>query len=73
MAGTVTNDFYSKVEVVYTKVRHLKTLLKTVFNLINVWLRSTSKKEVINIDGNNNTIMAEDRRVSIKRLEAKRG
>jgi hypothetical protein len=68
----VTNDFHSKVEVVYTKVRHLKTLLKTVFDLINVWLRSTGKKEVVNVDGNNNTIIAEDRRVSIERLKAKR-
>jgi hypothetical protein len=59
--------------VAYTKVRHLKALLKTIFNLINVWLRSTGKKEVVNIDGNNDTVTAEDRRVSIKRLEAKRG
>jgi pyruvate carboxylase len=59
--------------VVYIKVKYLKALLKTIFNLINVWLKSTNKKEVININGNNNTIIIKDRRVNIKRLKAKRG
>jgi hypothetical protein len=59
--------------VIYTKVRHLKALLKTVFNLINIWLRSTGKKKVVNINSNNNTVIIKDRRVSIKRLEAERG
>ena len=59
--------------MVYTKVRHLKALLKTIFNLINIWLKSTGKKKVINIDSNNNTITVEDKRVSIKQLEAERG
>jgi ribonuclease HI len=59
--------------VVYTKVRHLKALLKTIFNLINIWLRSTSKKEVVNINSNNNTVIIKDRQVNIKRLKAERG
>ena len=73
MAGTVTNNFYFKVKVVYIKVRHLKALLKTVFNLINVWLKSTGEKKVININSNNNTIIVEDKRVNIKWLKAERG
>jgi hypothetical protein len=46
-------------------------LFKAIFNLINVWHKSTYNKKVININSNNSTIIIKDRRVSIKSLKFK--
>jgi hypothetical protein len=47
-------------------------LFKAIFNLINIWHKSTYNKKVINIDSDNNTIIVKDRGVGIKGLKSKR-
>jgi len=71
MTGTVTNDFYFKIEVAYIKVWHLESFFETVFNFVDIRLKSAGNKKVINVNNNNNAVTVKDKRVNIKGLESK--
>ena len=58
--GPISRNGHAEVVAAFAQISHFKTLIKLIFNTLDLLLIRSGEKDIVHINGNNSGAVAED-------------